>query len=71
MGRLLGVKELAERLNLSVRTVEQLHAERRLPVPVRLGRVRRWDEVEVDTWLKEQFQMARQAATAKQLEEKT
>lgn len=42
---------LAERLAVSPRQVDSLDAQRKLPRPLRLGRLRRWDPAEIDRWI--------------------
>jgi excisionase family DNA binding protein len=50
--RLLDVAAVAERLSTSVRHIRRLVQERRIPV-VRVGRLVRFDPVDIDAWLDE------------------
>lgn len=68
MKRLIGAREFAEKLGVSQRMLEDLIARRQVPQYIRLGRLRRWDEVQVDSWLDEQFQ--KPTCSAQQTEER-
>jgi len=48
--RLLDTAAVAERLSTSVRHIRRLVQERRIPV-VRVGRLIRFDPVDIDAWL--------------------
>lgn len=48
--QLLTIGEAAERLNVSVRFVRRLVAERRLPY-VKIGKFIRFETVDLDTWI--------------------
>ncbi|MEZ6098161.1 MAG: helix-turn-helix domain-containing protein [Pirellulaceae bacterium] len=48
---LINVTQLAELLNLSVRTVWRLNAQGKLPAPLRLGRSVKWRKNEIYEWL--------------------
>ncbi len=51
--RLLNIKEVAERLNVSSRTVRRMVQHRDLPQPVCLGRrTKRWPSEAISTYLK-------------------
>jgi excisionase family DNA binding protein len=50
---LLDVLAVAEMLHSSRRTVERLVARRLMPGPVKLGRLRRWNRVEVEEWIRD------------------
>lgn len=50
MDKLLTRRDIAERLQISVRQVHRFH----LPAPVRLGRLVRWRQEDVDNWIAEQ-----------------
>lgn len=50
--RLLDIDAVAEQLNTSVRHIRRLVHERRIPV-VRVGRLIRFDPVDLDAWLDE------------------
>jgi len=56
MKRLIGAREFAEKLGVSPRMLEELIARGQVPQYIRFGRLRRWDEVQVDSWLDKQFQ---------------
>jgi prophage regulatory protein len=49
--RLLGVREVANRLGVSTRQVWKLASSGRLPAPVRLGRSVRWRESDVSRFI--------------------
>ncbi len=49
--RMLNLDEVAAQLGVCRRTAEVMLAEGRLPRPVRFGRVRRWSEDQIDTWI--------------------
>ena len=49
--RMLDIDEVAARLGVCRRTAEAILAEGRLPRPVRFGRLRRWGEDQIDTWI--------------------
>ena len=51
-GRLLDVEGVAEELSTSVRHIRRLVHERRIPV-VRVGRLVRFDPVDIAAWLDE------------------
>lgn len=48
--RLLDIDNVAEQLSTSVRHIRRLVQERRIPV-VRVGRLIRFDPVDIDAWL--------------------
>lgn len=50
--RLLDIPTIAEQLNTSVRHIRRLVAEHRIPV-VRVGRLIRFDPVDISEWLDE------------------
>lgn len=50
MDKLLTRQDIADRLQCSTRQVHRL----RLPAPVRLGRLVRWRQEDVDAWIAEQ-----------------
>lgn len=68
MKRLIGAREFAEKLGVSPRMLEDLIAKGQVPQYIKLGRLRRWDEVQVDTWLDKQFQQP--ACPSQQMEER-
>jgi excisionase family DNA binding protein len=50
---LLTVKEVAEMLGLSERTVYRLADVGKMPRPVKIGAAVRWRKKELDTWIEE------------------
>ena len=42
---------LAERLNCSPGHVDNLDNREKLPRPIRLGRLKRWDSLEIESWI--------------------
>ncbi len=51
--RLLTVKQVAERLQCSTRTVHRLAAKGKLPKPCRVGRLIRWRESDITVFVTE------------------
>lgn len=49
--RLLSIQDLAERLQLSERTVRRMRTRGQLPPALDLHSVLRWDEPTIDAWL--------------------
>jgi excisionase family DNA binding protein len=49
--RLIDVDEVAQKLGMSKRNVFRLADAGGLPASVHLGRLRRWDERELDEWI--------------------
>lgn len=58
MGNLISTKQFADRLGISVRTLEELILQGKVPPYIRLGRLRRWHPEQVDKWINEQFAQA-------------
>ncbi len=50
---LLTVKEVAETLGLSERTVYRLADMGKMPRPVKIGAAVRWRRIELDTWIED------------------
>lgn len=48
---LLTPAQVADRLQVSVRTVRRLHDRDQLPGAVRIGRQLRWREASIETWI--------------------
>jgi predicted DNA-binding transcriptional regulator AlpA len=48
---LLDLHALAKKLSCSARHVEDLGREGKLPAPIRLGRLKRWDVATIDAWI--------------------
>lgn len=53
--KLLNAKEIAGLLGISLRKLEQMISEGELPEYVKLGRIRRWDEAQIQKWLQDKF----------------
>ncbi|OAI75657.1 hypothetical protein RSP799_23025 [Ralstonia solanacearum] len=64
--QLISAKQLADKLGVSVWTLEDLIIRGVVPPHIKLGRLRRWDSTQVDAWLQGAFQThdARAAAGA-------
>lgn len=56
--QMLTLNDVAARLGLCRRTVEQLLAEGRLPRPVRFGRVRRWSDEQINAFIQAEVERA-------------
>ncbi|MFG0244860.1 MAG: helix-turn-helix transcriptional regulator [Phycisphaerales bacterium JB052] len=50
--RLLTVKEVAERLGISIRTVWSLRSSGRIPDAVKIGNATRWRRSEIETYIR-------------------
>ena len=48
---MLGVKDIARRLLVDVRTVHRMKDDGRLPQPIKLGRMVRWCADEFEAWI--------------------
>lgn len=66
MGNLVSAKQFADRLGVSLRTLEEFIAQGKIPPHIRLGRLRRWHPEQVDTWINEQFSRVNEEKTSKQ-----
>lgn len=55
MGNLVSAKEFADRLGISVRTLEEMIIQGKVPAYIKLGRLRRWHPEQVNKWINEQF----------------
>ena len=55
MGNLVSAKEFADRLGISVRTLEEMIIQGKVPPYIKLGRLRRWHPEQVNKWINEQF----------------
>lgn len=64
MTQLISAKQLADKLGVSVRTLEDLIIRGVVPPHIKLGRLRRWDSTQVDAWLQGAFQTHDARATA-------
>lgn len=49
--QLLTASELAARLRCSLRHIRRLVDGGRMPAPVRIGRLLRWDRIAIERWL--------------------
>lgn len=58
MGNLVSAKVFADRLGISLRMLEELIAQGKVPPYIKLGRLRRWHPEQVDQWINEQFAQA-------------
>jgi len=56
MSRLLGARDLAALLGVSLRKLEQMIERGEVPAYVRLGRTRKWKEDQVQQWLDGMFE---------------
>ena len=50
---LIGAREVANLLSCSVRNVYRLVEAERMPKPVRIGRMTRWQRAEIERWIAE------------------
>ncbi len=48
---LMNVKQLAAEIRCSVRQVWRMVAARRVPIPLRIGRMRRWRTEDIRKWI--------------------
>ena len=55
MGNLISAQEFASRLGVSLRTLEDLIIQGKVPPYIKLGRLRRWHPEQVEKWINEQF----------------
>lgn len=55
MKNLVSTKEFANRLGISVRTLEELIVQSKVPPHIKVGRLRRWHPEQLDKWINEQF----------------
>jgi len=67
MTKLLGAKELAVLLGVSLRKLEQMIERRELPAHVKFGRTRKWQSEHVRQWLDEAFSKAQADASNHQI----
>lgn len=54
MDQLLTIQDLADKLQVSTRTITNWLEEKKLPRPIRIGRGLRWRPETIDNWLKKQ-----------------
>lgn len=57
---LIDVKGLAERLNVSVKTIYSMRDRKDAPPAIRVGRNLRWDPADVNDWLETKREVPRQ-----------
>lgn len=50
--QLVSIDVWAERLNVCRRQVEFMLAAKEIPPPIRIGKLRRWSETQIDAWIK-------------------
>ncbi len=50
--KLLTQGDLAKRLRISIRQVRRLDKSGSLPLPLKIGALKRWDPDEIDRWVK-------------------
>lgn len=48
---LMTIKDLADRLTCSTRTLRRLHDSGRMPAAIRLGNLLRWDRAVIERWI--------------------
>lgn len=63
MNRLLGAKELAALLGISLRKLEQMIEHGELPAYAKIGRTRKWRDDHVQQWLESIFATDSKSAT--------
>jgi len=51
-----GIDEWVRRLQMSRRGIEDLLARGEIPQPVRFGRVRRWSDEQIETYIRERVE---------------
>ncbi len=49
--QLLDAKQVAQRLSVSVKTVRRLLDKGELPAPVKIGRLLRWKEADIEAYM--------------------
>lgn len=69
MGNLVSAKEFADRLGISVRMLEELIVQGKVPPYIKLGRLRRWHPEQLEKWINEQFAHASEGKTAEHQDE--
>ena len=57
MNELIGSKELAKYLGISIRTLDALDKKGDLPASVRIGHLRRWQTYDVEKWISTKLQL--------------
>jgi excisionase family DNA binding protein len=55
MGNLISAQEFANRLGISLRMLEDLIVQGKVPPYIKLGRLRRWHPEQLEKWINEQF----------------
>lgn len=48
---LMNIKEVAHKLSINVRTIRMLRVKKRMPAPLKIGRLIRWRESDLDKWI--------------------
>lgn len=69
MGNLVSAKVFADRLGISLRMLEELITQGKVPPYIKLGRLRRWHPEQVDLWINEQFAHAGEKNAERESEE--
>lgn len=64
MGQLFGIKIWQARLDVSRRQVELMFSRGELPAAIRIGRIRKWTEEQVNEWIEARQQEAEARAGA-------
>lgn len=67
MENLVSAKQFAERLGISVRTLEELIAQGKVPPFIKVGRLRRWHPEQINVWINDQFTQLEEDKTEAQL----
>lgn len=65
MQQMYDIMEWTRRLGICRRQAELMVADGRIPAPVRIGRIRRWTEAQIDGWIAEQVEIARTCASVR------
>lgn len=55
MENLVSAKQFADRLGISVRTLEDLITQGKVPPFIKVGRLRRWHPEQINAWINDQF----------------
>lgn len=63
MGNLVSAQEFANRLGISLRMLEDLIVQGKVPPYIKLGRLRRWHPEQLEKWIDEQFAHADEEGT--------
>ncbi|WP_435626580.1 helix-turn-helix transcriptional regulator [Candidatus Ferrigenium straubiae] len=69
MGNLVSAQEFANRLGISLRMLEELIIQGKVPPYIKFGRLRRWHPEQLDKWINEQFARAGEGSIGEQRSE--